>query len=162
MTRRALSLFVTLLLGAVLVACGDDGGSSEEEASGGGAGLSSVEIAGDPGADPEVTWDGELEADEIETEVIVEGDGEDIESGDQVFAHIWIGNGFTQKKAYSTYDAKEPQLLTVDEAQLSPLFLAGLEGQQVGSRVAHRRLRGDRLRPGGQHLSSTSATRTRC
>lgn len=137
MTRRALSLLVTLLLGAVLVACGDDsGGSSEEETSADASGLSSVEISGEPGTDPEVTWNGELEADEIETEVVAEGDGEEIESGDQVFAHIWIGNGFTQERAYSTYDAKEPQLLTVDEAQLSPLFLSGLEGQQVGSRVA--------------------------
>lgn len=136
MTRRALSLSVTLLLGGVLVACGDSGGSSEEEPSGGGSGLASVEISGEPGTDPEVTWDGELEADEIETEVITEGDGDDIETGDQIFAHIWIGNGFTQETAYSTYDASEPQLLTVDEAQLSPLFLAGLEGQQIGSRVA--------------------------
>ncbi|MGZ5405369.1 MAG: FKBP-type peptidyl-prolyl cis-trans isomerase [Nocardioides sp.] len=138
MTRRALSLFLTLLLGAVLVACGGDSGgdSSDEESSAGGSALGSVEIAGESGADPEVTWDGELEADEIETEVITEGDGDDIETGDSVFAHIWIGNGFTQEKAYSTYDAPEPQVLTVDEAALSPLFIAGLEGQKVGSRVA--------------------------
>ncbi len=137
MIRRFLALFLALLLGAVLVACGDDsGGFSDEEESSGGSGLESVEIAGEVGSDPEVTWDGELEADEIETEVIIEGDGEEIETGDQVFAHIWIGNGFTQEKAFSTYDAPEPQLLTVDEAQLSPLFLAGLEGQKVGSRIA--------------------------
>ena len=137
MTRRALSLFLTLFLSAALVACGDDSGdSSEGESSAGGSGLSSVEIGGEPGANPEVTWDGELEADEIETEVITEGDGDDIETGDQVLAHIWIGNGFTQTEAYTTYEASEPQLLTVDEAQLSPLFLSGLEGQKVGSRVA--------------------------
>jgi peptidylprolyl isomerase len=135
--RRTLSLFLTLLVGAVLVACGDDsGGSSEEDGSSGGSGLSSVEIAGEPGTDPEVTWGGELEADEIETDVITEGDGDAIETGDQVLAHIWIGNGFTQEKAYSTYEGSEPQLLTVDEKQLSPLFLSGLEGQKVGSRVA--------------------------
>ena len=138
--RRSVALFLTLLVGAVLVACGDDsGGSAEAESStaaGGGSVLGSVEIAGETGTDPEVTWDGELEADEIETEVVTEGDGDDIETGDQVFAHIWVGNGSTQEKAYSTYDAPEPQLLTVDETQLSPLFLSGLEGQKVGSRVA--------------------------
>lgn len=144
MIRRCLALFLTLIVGAVLVACGDDSGgssgsSSEEESTtsaGGGSALSSIEIAGEPGSAPEVTWDGELAADEIETEVVVEGDGDDIEAGDQVFAHIWVGNGSTREKAYSTYDAPEPQLLTVDEAQLSPLFLSGLEGQKVGSRVA--------------------------
>ncbi len=137
MIRRFLALFLALLLGAALVACGDDsGGSSDEEESSGGSGLESVEIAGEVGSDPEVTWDGELEADEVETKVVTEGDGEEIETGDQVFAHIWIGNGFTQEKAFSTYDAGQPELLTVDEAQLSPLFLAGLEGQTIGSRIA--------------------------
>lgn len=137
MIRRALTLFLTVLLGAALVACGDSEGSSEEDESpSGGSGLSSVEIEGEPGSNPDVTWDGELEADEIETDVVAEGDGDGIETGDQVLAHIWIGNGFTQEMAFSTYDAQQPQLLTVDEAQLSPLFLAGLEGQKVGSRVA--------------------------
>jgi peptidylprolyl isomerase len=140
--RRFISLFLALFLGATLVACGDEGGgddaSSESSSSGGGgsASLESVEISGEVGSDPEVTWDGELEADEIESTVVTEGDGEEIESGDQVFAQIWIGNGFTQEKAFSTYDNNEPQLLTVDEQSLSPLFLEGLQGQAVGSRVA--------------------------
>lgn len=138
MIRRSLSLFLALLLGGALVACGDDsGGSSTKNDEGsGGSTLSSVEISGDPGSDPEVAWDGEMEADEIETEVVAEGDGDAIETGDAVFAHIWIGNGSLQETAYSTYDASEPQLLTVNEEQLSPLFLSGLEGQKVGSRVA--------------------------
>lgn len=137
MIRRSLALLLTVLLGAVLVACGDDSGEGSAETSGsGGAGLESVEISGEVGSDPEVTWDGEMQADEIETEVVTEGDGDEVESGDSVFAHIWIGNGFTQEKAYSTYDAQEPQLLTVDEASLSQLFVEGLEGQTIGSRVA--------------------------
>ncbi len=134
MIRRVLSLLLTLLLGAALVACGDEGGGVEEPS--GGAGLDSVEISGETGSEPKVTWDGEMKADGIETEVISEGDGDEVGSGDSVFAHIWIGNGFEQKKAYSTYDATEPQLLTVDEKNLSPLFLEGLEGQTIGSRVA--------------------------
>jgi peptidylprolyl isomerase len=135
--RRSLALLLTVLLGAVAVACGDDSGEgSEESSSSAGAGLESVEISGEVGSDPEVTWDGELQADDIETEVVTEGDGDEVESGDSVFAHIWIGNGFKQEKAYSTYDAQEPQLLTLDEASLSPLFLEGLEGQTIGSRVA--------------------------
>ncbi len=134
MIRRSLALLLTLLLGAVLVACGDDSGGSE--GNGGGSGMDAVQIEGEVGSEPEVTWDGEMQADEIETEVVSEGDGDEIGSGDSVFAHIWLGNGFEQEKAYSTYDASEPQLLTVDEKSLSPLFLEGLEGQTVGSRVA--------------------------
>lgn len=135
MLRRFSALILTLLLGAVLVACGDDSSQGESEGEGG-TGLAAVEIAGEPGSNPEVTWDGEMQAEEIETEVVSEGDGDEVESGDQVFAHIWIGNGFDQKMAFSTYDNDQPQFLVVDEQNLSPLFLEGLEGQKVGSRVA--------------------------
>lgn len=135
--RRALLSLLTLVLGVALVGCGDDqGDASSDPQKKDGTSLGSLKIAGEPGTDPEVTWDGELEADDIESEVVVEGDGAEVATGDSVFAHIWIGNGSLQETSYSTYDAAEPQLLTVDEEQLSPLFLSGLEGQKVGSRVA--------------------------
>ncbi|GAA1479462.1 FKBP-type peptidyl-prolyl cis-trans isomerase [Nocardioides aestuarii] len=135
MIRRPAALLLTLLLGSVLVACGDD--SSEEGSSGGGgASLESVSIEGEVGEAPEVTWDGEMSADEVESKVVAEGDGAEIGEGDQVFAQIWLGNGTTQEQAYSTYDADQPQLLTVGKDTLSELFLEGLQGQTVGSRVA--------------------------
>jgi peptidylprolyl isomerase len=133
--RRALTLLLALMLGVALAACGDDSAEPEGEASGGSS-LEALAIAGDLGSDPEVTWDGELSAGDVESKVITEGDGPEVESGDSVLAHIWIGNGTTQEKAYSTYDASTPQLLTADEKSLSPLFLEGIEGQTIGSRVA--------------------------
>ena len=69
--------------------------------------------------------------------------------GDQVFAHIWIGNGATQEMAYSTYDGQEPQLLTVDEQSLSPLFLAGRRGPDDRLAGRDRGVRGDRVRAEG-------------
>jgi peptidylprolyl isomerase len=135
--RRALSLLLALMLGVALAACGDDSAEPAGESSGGGsAALEAITIEGDPGSDPKVTWNGELNAGDVESKVISEGDGDEVESGDQVFAHIWIGNGTSQKKAFSTYDGSQPQLLTVDEKSLSPLFLEGVEGQTIGSRVA--------------------------
>lgn len=137
MIRRVLLPVLALTLGVTLAACGDDdSGDPQGNGSGSGSTLESLSIEGDPGANPEVTWDGELEATDVESKVITEGDGDEIESGDQVFAHIWIGNGATQDMAYSTYDGQEPQLLTVDDQSLSPLFLEGVEGQRIGSRVA--------------------------
>ena len=135
MIRRPAALLLTLVLGSVLVACGDD---SSESGSGGRGGqtLDSVTIEGEVGAAPEVTWGGELSADEVESKVVAEGDGEEIGEGDQVFAQIWLGNGTTQQQAYSTYDADAPQLLTVGQDTLSELFLEGIEGRTVGSRVA--------------------------
>jgi peptidylprolyl isomerase len=58
-----------------------------------------------------------------------------VKEGDKVVTHIWIGNGFTKKKAFSTYDQKRPEVVTVDE-NLSPIFGKAMEGQTVGSRVA--------------------------
>ena len=136
MIRRALTLLLALMLGVALAACGDDSAEPGGETSGGGSSLEAIAIAGDLGSDPKVTWDGELSAGDVESKLISEGDGDEVESGDQVFAHIWIGNGTTQEKAYSTYDGSMPQLLTVDEKALSPLFLQGVEGRTIGSRVA--------------------------
>ena len=136
MIRRALTLLLALMLGVALAACGDDSAEPGGETSGGGSSLEAIAIEGDLGSDPKVTWDGELSAGDVESKLISEGDGDEVESGDQVFAHIWIGNGATQEMAYSTYDGQEPQLLTVDDQSLSPLFLEGVEGHTIGSRVA--------------------------
>ncbi len=136
MIRRVLFPVLALTLGVTLAACGDDESGAPAGNGSGGSTLESLKIEGDPGANPEVTWDGKLEATDVESTVVTEGDGDEIETGDQVFAHIWIGNGATQEMAYSTYDGQEPQLLTVDDQSLSPLFLEGVEGQRIGSRVA--------------------------
>ena len=122
---------LAVLLGTALVACGGDDSSGEQS-----AGLDQVTIEGDVGEQPKVDFGGKLDVSDLASEVVAEGDGEEIQSGDQVLAQIWLGNGFTQKKAFSTYDADQPQLLTVDEKQLSEFFLSGLEGQTIGSRVA--------------------------
>ena len=45
-----------------------------------------------------------MSADKLETEVLEEGDGAEVKEGDKVVTHIWIGNGFTEKQAFSTYD----------------------------------------------------------
>ncbi len=137
MLRRLLPLPLALLLAATLVACGDD--SSDGGSGGSGSSSSALDnltIEGEVGSQPEVTFDGEVQADEVETEVVSEGDGEEVAAGDSVLTHIWIGNGVTEEKAFSTYDAETPQLFTVDEKMLSEFFIEGLEGQKVGSRVA--------------------------
>ncbi len=133
--RRLLSLPLVLLLAFTLAACG--GGSGDEESgSSASSGLDSLTISGEVGSQPDVTFDGELKVDDIETEVVEEGDGEEVAAGDSVLTHIWIGNGFEQKEAFSTYDAQAPQLFTVDDKSLSEFFIKALEGQTIGSRVA--------------------------
>src|SRR5919205_911973 len=111
-----MAVLLTLLLAATLAACGDDSAEPDADASGSGSGLDSLTIEGEVGSDPEVTWDGELSVDDVEVKVVSEGDGPVVEQGDSVLSHVWIGNGFTEEKAFSTYDGQTPQLFTVDEA----------------------------------------------
>ncbi len=116
----------------MLASCGDDNSDDSASAS---SPLDSVTIEGDAGTAPKVTWKSEMTADDLETKTLVEGDGDVVADGDQVVTHIWIGNGFTKEKAYSTYDQDQPETVTVDD-QLSPVFADAMAGQTIGSRVA--------------------------
>ncbi|HEX5861746.1 MAG TPA: FKBP-type peptidyl-prolyl cis-trans isomerase [Nocardioides sp.] len=129
-TRRVLPFLLVGTLGLGLASCGDDDGSGGTDNT-----LESVQVEGEVGTAPEVTFDRQLSASEVTTEVVIEGDGEEIGSGDQALAHLWIGNGFVQEKAFTTYDQEKPELVTVDDEQLSPLFVEAIEGQTAGSRV---------------------------
>jgi peptidylprolyl isomerase len=118
-----------------LTACGDDstsgdpltGGKSYDR-------LDAVTISGDVGSAPDVKWKGLMKAGKVETKTVTEGDGEPVEAGDSVLAHVWIGNGYTQKQAFSTYDEKKAEILSVDDQASG--YLAGIKGQKVGTRMA--------------------------
>jgi peptidylprolyl isomerase len=125
-------------LATTLAACGSDSsdGSSGSSSSGSsGDALHGIAITGDVGAEPSVKWDGKLDVDDTKTSVIKQGDGEKIADGDKVQAYLWIGNGFTQKKAYSDYDNGQPETVTASK-DLSPVFKDAVLGQTLGSRVA--------------------------
>jgi peptidylprolyl isomerase len=112
-----------------LAACGSDSGDADE----GGAPLSSVTIEGKQGEEPEVTFDGRLDGSQAETEVLVEGDGEEVADGDTVSVDWWVGNGFTEEEAQSTYETG-PQSVEVADDTL-PFLRETLIGNQVGDRV---------------------------
>lgn len=133
---RRLALIAAFLCACALTltACGDDDGGD-----GRGSGktldrLDAVTISGEVGSAPEVKWKAAMDAGKIETETITEGDGDALKGQDDVLAHLWIGNGFSKTQAFSTYDEKRAELLTVNN-QL-PEFLAGIRDAKVGSRLA--------------------------
>jgi peptidylprolyl isomerase len=135
-SRRLAALTGALVLPlAALTACGDDSGDEGGAAAPTGAGLDTVTVEGAPGKEPTVEFDGQLDPAEVESEVVTEGDGETVASGDSVLTHIWVGNGFTEEKTFSTYDAGRPELLTVSDNLSEPLKQA-LEDRALGSRVA--------------------------
>lgn len=127
--RRLPLVLIPLVLVAALTSCGGDDGTSDLD------GLGAVTISGDPGTAPEVSWKGQMTADSIETKTLETGDGAEVKDGDQVSTHIWIGNGFTKEKAFSTYDEGKPEQVTLDD-NLSPVFADAMKGQTIGSRVA--------------------------
>lgn len=111
-----------------LSACGNDDGSDADVA----GGLDTVKVSGEVGTVPKVTFDGQVAPEDIESEVLTKGDGEELSAGDAVFAQIWIGNGFTEEEVYNTYDTNAPQLLSAD---VSEPFKKAIDGNTVGSRV---------------------------
>lgn len=114
-----------------LAACGSGSGDTEE----GGAPLSSVTIEGEQGSEPKVTFDGRLDGSKDETDVLVEGDGEEVADGDTVKANWWIGNGFTEEEAQSTWTKDgAPQSVEISDEVL-PFLREAVVGNQVGDRV---------------------------
>ena len=129
---RRLSLFLApALLCASLTACGEEPAPAEPTKER----LDAVTIAGEVGQEPEVTWASQMTAGKVESETLVTGDGAKLEDGDQVLAHLWIGNGYTEAKAFSTHDEDATaELVTIDD-QLPP-FLTAVKGATIGSRIA--------------------------
>jgi len=130
--RRLAALLGILSLLFGLAACGDDAGANADDGTGG---LDAVTVTGDVGKAPEVKWNSTVDVDKTETKTLVEGDGDKLAKGDTALVHIWIGNGFSKEKAYSTYDKGEAQTLTVDDAQILKGLYDGVVDHTVGSRV---------------------------
>ncbi len=134
-SRRPALFLASALALATLSACGDEvvtagGGSDSLD------GFDAVSISGEVGTPPKLDWKGQMEADEIESQTVIEGDGPQPAAGDQVIINYTVGNGFTESQTYSTYE-EEPsgQVLTIGD-ELSPLFMEAVDGHTVGSRIA--------------------------
>lgn len=122
-------LLPVLLVG--LAGCG----SSNSSAPSSNSALDAVSITGDVGKAPEVKWNGKMTAADVQTTTVTKGDGETVNQGDLVSAQLWIGNGTSQQKAYSTYDQGGAQTLTLND-QLSPVIADAIKGSTIGSRIA--------------------------
>ena len=142
--RRLPLLLVPALLSVSLTACGDEPTPAEPTKER----LDAVQISGEVGEEPEVTWSSQMTAGKIKAETLVEGEGEKLAEGDQVLAHLWIGNGFTEAKAFSTHDKDATaELVTVDD-QLPP-FLTSIKDATIGSRIAVTSSAEDAFGPAG-------------
>ncbi|MBB6625838.1 FKBP-type peptidyl-prolyl cis-trans isomerase [Nocardioides sp. KIGAM211] len=132
--RRLPFLLLPLVFcAATLTACGDSGDDSA--AAGSAEGLKAVSITGDVGSEPKVTWKSEMSSKDIVSTALTTGDGDALKDGDKVEANIWIGNGFTKEKSFSSYDQGQPETITLND-QLSPVFADAMKDATIGSRIA--------------------------
>jgi peptidylprolyl isomerase len=133
--RTRLSLLPVALVTTLVALAGCGGSNSSSASSGGSTPLDAVTISGDVGTAPEVTWNSKMTVSDVQNTTLTKGDGDTVAKGDMVSAQIWVGNGYTQKTAYSTYDQGGAQSVTVDDT-LSPVLADAMTGATVGSRIA--------------------------
>jgi peptidylprolyl isomerase len=144
--HRPTAALAVLLLIPALAACGSDSSSkdsaSDETTSaapsaGGSAsdGLSEVSFEGQVGESLKATWNSAVEAPASTTvTTLVKGTGDEVAQGDTVSAYLYLGNGTTQKDAFSDYDNGAPESLPND-GQLGDVFAQLFDGATYGSRV---------------------------
>ena len=130
--RRISAALGAFALLVSLAACGDSDAAGE---------LDAVNVSGEFGAAPEVTWNDQVTADKLAVTTLIEGTGDSLAKGDTVKVNLWIGNGYTKELAYSTWDPeegeKEPrgaQALVLNDQTIKGI-VDGVVGHTVGSRV---------------------------
>lgn len=120
--RKSLGVLTTLIALLTVSACGGSAGAS----------LDDVEVSGDDTPSLEVPEDFSVE--ETTSEVVDEGDGEEIAEGDTVKVNYIAVNGRTGSEFDNSFANERPMVLTLNETAL-PGFTKGLEDRKVGSRV---------------------------
>jgi len=94
-----------------------------------------VEVTGEPGDKPTVSYDGEFQASKTERTIITEGDGPEVELGQKVSLNYLGVNGRDGMEFDTSFGKPEPASFLLERGQLIEGFIAGLEGVKVGSRV---------------------------
>lgn len=130
LTRPAALASVALCSLALLTACGDDD-SGEKQASG----FDAVTISGPVGETPTFDWKAALKPGKTESEVLEEGDGAEIEDGDQVLVNVAVSDDFTKDVAVDTFgEDRTASVITVGE-KAEPQQAFDLITQLVGEHV---------------------------
>lgn len=120
---KTLGVLSAAALLLTLTACGSDGGSDS---------LDGVKVTGDE--TPKIDLPSDYEVSKTATEVLREGDGEEVSEGETLKVDYIAVNGRTGKEFDNSYASERPMVLTLNDQAL-PGFTKGLSDQRVGSRV---------------------------
>lgn len=97
--------------------------------------LDAVTVAGDVGEQPDVSFDAPLVIEDTQSSVVSEGDGESVEEGQQVTAHMTLVSGTSGEVVESSYESGSPSGFPTDAEQINSGLLEAVVDQPVGSRV---------------------------
>lgn len=136
--RRLPTLLLAVLLTATAASCGSDGSGGDSSAGGSATEVfPGVSIGGEPQGEPTVEIDEPFTVDSTDTEVLDQGDGEELAVGDTALVRYIGLNGRTGDEFDNSWSkGDDPVAFPLTEGGLIAGFLDGLVGQQVGSRVA--------------------------
>lgn len=122
-------LLASVAASLVLAGCGN---SDSDKADGGSAELSSIKVSS--AKSPKVTVPKDFKIAKTSTEVVTEGGGATVKSGDTVKVNYAALNGRTGKQFDSSYTRGVPVTWTLNNT-IFPGIVKGLTNQKVGSRV---------------------------
>jgi peptidylprolyl isomerase len=124
-----------LLISSAVAACTEDSPTGGASATAGEYTGDLPTVSGSFGEAPEVTFPGGDPPEQLQTEVIIEGDGPTVQAGDQLVAHYagWLWEG--GEPFDSSYDRGEPASFSIGAGRVIAGWDEGLVGQNTGSRV---------------------------
>lgn len=124
---RAVAVGAAAVLG--LAACG-----GTDDSAGGDAALDPISVDGGYGEAPTIEFEAPFELEESASEVLEEGDGEEVATGDTVTIDYSIYSGEEGTELDTSFGATSVSL-PLAEGQTTPALIEALVGQTVGSRV---------------------------
>ncbi len=138
MRRRLATVSVAVLLLTGTAACGSDSstdaaGSSDSSTSATTGNIAGLTVTGDFGKEPKVKVDG-LDVSEAESEVLIQGDGEELTKDSAALYRFVIAKGADGKSVASNYADNDPQRMVV--AEQPEQISTAVTGQKIGSRIA--------------------------
>lgn len=93
-----------------------------------------VEVSGEPGATPDLTFPAPMEVPEQRVEVLAEGTGPALRDGAPVLLDVYAESAVDESVIADSY-AGEPRAYLLSAESLGPDLYAALQGRRVGSRV---------------------------
>ncbi|MCA2222158.1 FKBP-type peptidyl-prolyl cis-trans isomerase [Nonomuraea aurantiaca] len=134
--RRALAALAAVPLIFFAAACGGSDSGANGAAATASSAPGKVQVTGNVGAKPTVTFPAGSPATKSSYEVLTPGTGPQVKSGDKIIVNLTVYNWDGKQNAFqgSSYDSKAPETIAVDQ-QLPQVLQEGFAKVKHGGRV---------------------------